>query len=75
MKYFFLVAALFATAAMAADAPPAISPSYAVTLTVQEWQQVASAVRRSDTISARSADDLVIKIGSQIQAQSKLPKK
>lgn len=60
---------LLCCAAPAPVAPP--PPLYPVTLTYQEWAQVVGAVRRSDTLSAHGADDIVNKIAQQVAADQK----
>jgi hypothetical protein len=65
---------LLCCASPASVAPPQ-PPLYPVTLTYQEWAQVVGAVRRSDTLSARGADDLVTKITKQVMEQQQQPAK
>jgi hypothetical protein len=64
-----LALTLFATVAIAETVPA--PQSFPVMLTYQEWAQVVGAVRRSDTLSARGADDIVNKIAQQVAADQK----
>ena len=62
---------LLAGSVLAAEAAPTLTQSFPVSLTYQEWAQVVGAVRRSDTLSAHGADDIVNKIAQQVAADQK----
>jgi hypothetical protein len=66
-----LAASLAAALGAAAAQPAPVQSSYPVTLTYQEWAQVVGAVRRSDTLSAHRADDIVNKIAQQVADDQK----
>ena len=70
-RFGFGLACLLLTGQVTAPhAPPAPQEqTYTVALTYQEWGEIAGSVRRSDTLTARAADDLVNKISAQVQAQ------
>lgn len=53
-------------------APVEVRPqAYPVSLSYQEWAQVVAAVRRSDALSARTADDIVNKIAQAVADDQK----
>lgn len=57
-------------AAPATPATPA-PQAYTVTLPVADWVSIANALKRSDRMTARDADDLLAAIVVQVNAQAK----